>query len=132
MKKFFSAVLLVTIMLGVAMLVACANHNDSSSNDSTLGKDLSVITVKKRDIPGDVDGHIDLITDEKELITGDYIMIDHRSVEYVINEDGTYVDKRTLPDETLLYGVYREDENTVSSPGYTIYHLIALYSYNPQ
>lgn len=114
------------------MLVACANHNDSSSNDSTLGKDLSVITVKKRDIPGDVDGHIDLITDEKELITGDYIMIDHRSVEYVINEDGTYVDKRTLPDETLLYGVYREDENTVSSPGYTIYHLIALYSYNPQ
>lgn len=57
---------------------------------------------------------------------------DHVSVEYVIHEDGTYADKRTLPDEALLYGMYREDENTASGRGYPIYHLIALYSYNPR
>lgn len=130
MKRFL-ALLLFTVLL----LAGClqAEEPDVINTDGHIdyvlidGEKYLTIAVTKRDIPGEIPGvgRIDLITDSN-------IVIDHDSVEYVINEDGTYADKRTLPDETLLYGIYREENNTVSVKGYTIYHLVALYSFDPR
>lgn len=66
-------------------------------------------------------------------------LIQARDVEYVINEDGSFTSIYDILDDTKLCGIYREEdikintiEGSVKSYEYTIYNMIALYSYSPR
>ena len=93
--------------------------------------DLLILSLHHEVIPGS-DGIVDLFVEIPKVI------IDQSRPTYVISKDMSY---KTLDewhatnDESKLYGTYRKEEitlNNVNQYEVKMYHLIALYDFNPK
>ena len=93
------------------------------------------ISLTKKCPPGSHGEEVDLITQNNESD----IIIRRNDIEFVINEDQSFTSIYDILDDTILYGIYREEdieintiEGSVKSYEYKIYNMIALYSYSPR
>ncbi len=105
---------------------------DEIKVDEASVMEMSLI---KKSPPGSQGMEINYLLEDND----DNKLIQARDVEYVINEDGSFTSIYDILDDTKLYGIYREEdikintiEGSVKSYEYTIYNMIALYSYSPR
>lgn len=62
----------------------------------------------------------------------DTFHLNHNSITFVINEDGTFFLKDELKDEDKVYAVYREEDVKETVSPHKAVEIVALYSYMPR
>ncbi len=103
--------------------------------DHILVDEASYLSIKaeKRSVPGDIENnYIDLYVENKLGEYSIYLDYTKHEVYNILNKDGTYTKIKEVVDGAEIYGVYREEENIVTTPNSKVYYLIALYSYEPR
>ena len=110
---------------------------DKTSIDEVKVDEASIMEISliKKCPPGSQGKQIDLFTPNNEPD----MIIRRNDIEFVINEDQSFTSIYEIEDDTPLYGIYRQEDieinvidGSVKSYEYTIYNMIALYSYSPR
>ena len=104
-------------------------NQDETIVDEIIVDEANLISIKltKLSRPGAQMDEIDLIPENNIGVA-----IRHETVFYVMNADGTFSNKKDLKDGTMIYGVYRKEDNVKVNENHTIHFLVGLYSYLPR